>query len=61
VSPATRHLPAVPQLLSEGWSPRDRREFFVGLGNDGQRARVRVEDGVQPLRFAERIASQGGD
>ena len=35
-------------------------ELFVGLGNDGQRALVGVEHGVQSLRFTEGIAGQGG-
>lgn len=41
-------------------SPGKGGEFGVGLDNDGQRAPVGVEHGVQSLRFAERIASQGG-
>ena len=40
--------------------PRQRRQLFVGLGDDGQGALVRVEHRVQPLRFAERITRQRG-
>ena len=47
----------VPVVTS---SPSEGGEFFVRLSNDGQGALVGVEDGVQPLRFAERIARQGG-
>lgn len=46
--------------LKASSSPGVGGEFFVRLSNDREGARVRVEDGVQPLRFAEWIASQGG-
>ena len=38
----------------------DGRQFFVGLGDDGEGAFVGVEHRIQSLRFAERVAHERG-